>query len=181
MSVTRLFLIVSCIAAVASSLSTQPLAAQTADYFRPLVVPPTSVGTCLPTDTSHAAAHGPLTNIHLVMVSPPPGSRREMVVAVDRTGRTVRYSELINGFISLRASTEDALVASVDTLGRVAGWHLHITGRIPDSVSFGTSAASISRAVKEHSIRTTSRDTLNASAKRQVLQLAKWLRSRCPA
>lgn len=183
MSVIRPLLTIACLASSASPMLTRPADAQTADYFRALVVPPRSVGTCLPTDTSHAAVHGPLTNIHLVMVSAPtpPESRRQMMVVIDRTGRTVGYTDMVDVSTSLRSGTGDDVIAGIDSLGLVRGWRWHITTHLPDSISLGTSRASDTRAFKEHMIKTSSRDTLSTSAKRQVLQLAKWLRGRCPA
>jgi hypothetical protein len=180
MAAIRRFVTVACLMPVASALRPRPLDAQTADYFQAFVVPPRSAGTCMPANDSRAGKSSPLTDISLVMVSLPPGSRREMIVWVDSAGSAVGYTDLIDVSTSPRSGKGDDIVARIDRRGRVVGWRMRTITRLPDSVSLGSSPAAL-RSLKDHMITTSSRDTLSTDAQRHVRELAKWLRDRCPA
>jgi hypothetical protein len=171
---------VGCLVSVASPLAPRRLGAQTVDYFQALAVPPRSAGTCMPPDIRHAGTSSALTTMRLVMVSSPPGSRREMTVSADRTGRVVGYSELIVASTSVRSNRGDNVLATIDGRGQVHGWRIQTTTRLPDSIPLGIDSGN-RRTMRDHIITTSSRDTLSSRAQRQVLDLAEWLRRRCPA
>lgn len=169
-----------CLVSVASQLAPRRLAAQTVDYFQAFAVPPRSAGTCMPPDIRHTGTLSPLTTVKLVMVSSPPGSRREMTVSADRTGRVVGYSEFIVASTSIRSSRGDNVLATIDGRGQVHGWRIQSTTRLPDSIPLGFDPGN-RHGMRDHMITTSSRDTLTSRAQRQVLDLAEWLRRRCPA
>jgi imidazole glycerol phosphate synthase subunit HisF len=134
----------------------------------------------MPTDVRHATDAVPLTTSKLVMVSVPPGARREVTVSVDGSGRAVGYNDLVFTSTSLRSGKGDNVVAMIDREGRVRGWHLRTNTQLPDSIPLGASASD-QRSMRAHMVTTSSRDTLSAEAQRKVLELAAWLRRRCPA
>lgn len=172
-------LAVALLGSVAGPFGLGQLHAQTADYFRALTVPPRAVGTCMSVDSTRVGDVSPLRLIRLVMVSLPPGSRREMMISVDRKDRVVRYADLIGVSPTPGATDGDDILAAIDAQGQVHGLRLRSTSRLPGPVSRKTSATELQSMMK-HMIRTEQRDTLDGSAQRQVLQLAKWLHGRCP-
>jgi hypothetical protein len=75
--------------------------AQAPDYLTVLTIPPARVGTCLPLPparTDSTGAGGTATAHHLVIVSQPAGSRRELTVYTSARGEPLLYAEMTWGF-----------------------------------------------------------------------------------
>ncbi len=119
------------------------------------------------------------TKSRLVMASIPPGHRREIAVSVDAKGRFVGYVETTFASLSQFSGVGDDVFASIDAHGNVRGWRLRITSHLSDSVSLKLDSTAFRR-IKKH-VSTSFRDSLDAESQRRVLELVKWLRSRCPA
>jgi hypothetical protein len=171
-------------AALAAVLTAASARAQAPDYFAALSIPPTSVGTCtmLPErgdSTLHTKAHAPAH--HLVIVSQPPGARREMIVLTDLAGKPIRYVEHISDFEPPARGTSADVVASFDTAGVVKGTltRRFTTVTLPAPGARVDSAA-LSR-MRQSTKTSTARTTLDAARQAQVDRVAGWLVRRCPA
>ncbi len=158
--------------------SDRPHAANDNTYFRVLTVPPDSVGTCEPISV-RAVGPETLSSTRLVMVSLPPGKRREMTVTANRQGRVIGYNELAFEMTGRTASRGDNIVAAIDALGHVNGWRAKSNTEMAGSLPARPDAAAL-RAIADHMKTTTSRDALDSAGQRVVLDLVKWLRARCP-
>jgi hypothetical protein len=169
---------VLCLLSLATLLGTRPLGAQGAAYFQALAVPPRSMGTCMPVE-ARPVLNTSVTTSRLVMASIPPGRRREIAVSVDVKGRPVSYSETSFASRSSFSSEGDDVFASLDAQGNVHGWRLRTTSHLSDSLSLRLDSTAFRR-MNEHMSSTSVRDPLDADSQRRVLELVKWLRSRCP-
>lgn len=175
------YLVVARLVSLVGLLLPTGLAAQDQTYFRPLTVPPRSVGTCVRVESNGNGRDsvGVATN-RLVMTSRRLSRRREIVVSVDRAGRAVRYAETGYASTGTLAGEGDDIVAILDAGGRVQGFRLHQTVQMSDSgvARFDTAAL---RAMREHAATRSSREPLDTDAQRHVRELIKWMRKRCPA
>jgi len=155
------------------------LVAQDATYFKALSIPPRSVGTCLPSSAHRGPRDVGATEARLVMTSVAPNRRREIVVVSDSRGRTIRFADNVFASTGLFSSTGDNVVAFIDAAGQSRGFRLHGTVQLLDSAAVRFDTASL-RAMREHAVRQSWREPLDATAQRGVQKLADWMRTRCP-
>jgi hypothetical protein len=119
-----------------------------------------------------------LTTSRLVMASIPPGYRREIAVSLVSKGNSFSYSDMTFASTGQFSGEGEHVFATVDSRGNVRGWRLRTESRLPDSMSMKPDPA-LMRRVRESTHTTSSRDSLDAGARRRVPELAKWLRGRC--
>jgi hypothetical protein len=155
------------------------LVAQDATYFQALSIPPRSVGTCLSAGPHGNSSHVVATEARLVMTSVAPNRRREILVVSDVRGRAIRFADMVVASTGLLSSTGDNVVAVIDAAGQARGFRLRGTVQMPDSAAARLDTASI-RAMREHAVRQSSREPLDATAQHEVQKLVDWMRTRCP-
>jgi hypothetical protein len=155
------------------------LVAQDATYFQALSIPPGSVGTCLSARPQGNSSDVVATEARLVMTSVAPSRRREILVVRDVRQRTIRFADIVVGSTGLLSSTGDNVVAIIDAAGQARGFRLHGTVQMSDSAAVRRDTASF-RAMREHAVRQSSREPLDATAQREVQKLVEWMRTRCP-
>jgi hypothetical protein len=155
------------------------LVAQDSSYFEVLSVPPASVGTCV-SPRPHDSASGVVARGgHLVIKSTAPNRRREIGFLNDVKGDATTLMDVVFRSTGLLSSSGDNVVAIIDSAGRVRGFRQHTTVQLPDSGSEKLDTLEL-RAMKEHSLRQSSAEPLDARAQRKVQHLLNWLRKRCP-
>lgn len=158
-----------------------PDVVQAQAYFAPLSTPPASVGTCRPVDTqrmarrdtTHVVAH------RLVIMSAPPGRSREILV-VARPGR-LAYSDMTHTMTSVTSSTGGDVVAVIDSLGRVHGYHIRSTSVLPASAArLPTNVNAELQNIRDSTRTTTSHVPLTAAEQARVRAMTTWMQKRCP-
>lgn len=173
----------NCVFAVASPalIASAVARAQTTDYLTVLTLPPTRVGTCMPLSADSAARNGrSMPAHHIVIVSQPPGARREISVFTSDRGERIGYSELAMRFEPPAQSTGAQVVASLDSRGVVRGvLTLSLTRMTPPPTGARIDSASM-RAMGETARTSTTKTALAAEQQAQVRRIARWLVERCP-
>jgi len=167
-----------CLLHLAGLVCARGLDAQATAYFQTLVVPSRSMGTCMPVGLRPVLNKAVATS-RLVMASMPPGYRREIAVSVVSKGNSFSYSDMSFASTGLFSGEGERVFATVDSRGNVWGSRLRTESYLPGSISMKPDSVLI-RGIKQYMYTTSSRDSLDAVARRHVLELAKWLRGRCP-
>jgi hypothetical protein len=157
-----------------------PAGAQDLGNFNALAIPTRSAGTCMPGKSRESSDVRIPTIFELVMTSSEPGRRREMSIMVDTTGRVMGYQEIDFASTGLLSSHGDAILARIDPNGGVHGTRVQSKTVMPDSVLNQLDTTRLRR-LQESGITKSQGEPLDAGEQRRVLELAEWLRRRCPA
>jgi hypothetical protein len=156
------------------------VSAQVPSHFEALVLPPDTVGTCMPLRISGARADSAaLRGSRLVMKSRVPGRQREMTVFVDPGGRSIGFADRTFTMTDARSGGGSSVTAFLDSLGGVRGFRIQNAVAYPDSLPLPNDLASL-QAMKEHMTASSSRRLLDARENAAVQSLVRFLRQRCP-
>lgn len=156
------------------------VSAQAPSYFEALVLPPNTVGTCMPLRVSAARAGSAAPRgTRLVMKSRVPGREREMTVFVDPGGRSIGFTDMTFAMTDARSGGGSTVTAFLDSLGGVRGFRIRNAAAYPDSLPLPNDIASL-RAMKDHISASSSRRLLDAQESAAVQRLVRFLRRRCP-
>jgi hypothetical protein len=154
--------------------------AQAPDYLSALAVPPPRVGTCLPLPSHTDSSGATISGHHLVIVSQPPGARREVIVFANARGEPLQYAELTTGFEPPAQGTGTDVLASIDSRGVVRGV-LTVRRMAMTPPAAGPRIDRAAPGAMPESARSSStRIALSAAQRAQVARMARWLVRRCP-
>jgi hypothetical protein len=169
----------SALAFITTAASARPLQAQTERWLEPLATPPRAAGTCV--SVAPSSVPGTTVRHRLVMVSVTPGRRREMTVSLDAAGRPRGYNEMSFAPTGVASTNGESVFAMIDMQGTARGSRTHIATKITDSMPARRDTAALRRWIgeKRHSVSNTTTEPLDGPTQRTVVELAKWLASRC--
>ena len=160
-------------------LTPSHLVAQDSKYFEILSIPPRSVGTCVSPPAQDSASNVVARGAHLVITGVAPNRRREIAFLNAAKGDATSLMDIVHRSTGSLSGNGDYVVANIDSAGRVRGFRQHITVQMSDS-GVGTPDTAGLRAMREHAVRQSSAEPLDARAQRKVQHLVDWVRKRCP-
>jgi hypothetical protein len=160
-------------------LTPSHLVAQDSTYFEVLSIPPRSVGTCVSPRAQDSASNVVPRGAHLVITSVALNRRREIALLDDIKGHATSFMDIVYRSTDSLSSNGDHVVAIIDSARRVRGFRQHMAVQMSDSGVATLDTAGL-RAMREHGVRHSSTEPLDARAQRKVQHLVDWVSKRCP-